>query len=347
MPGRTIAVVIVNYRTPELALRSLAAVGRERRHLPRLTAIVVDGGSGDDSAEILRDAISQPGLSEWVEFLPLDVNGGFGWANNQAMLRLFQQENEPDYVLLLNPDAEVEIGAISALADVLDEHPECAAAGSALVNEDGSPSGSAYRFPSIGREFVRASQTPVLGRLLGIKPLMIESAGGCEVEWVTGASVLFRSEALKQVGLFDDGFFLYYEEVELMWRVRQAGWSIRYAPASRVCHIGGAATKLELNKSKKQAAPMPAYWHASRQRFFALTRGRSHTIVANLASIAGQIIWKLRSALLPTSRSVPQGLLRGLLKEGLVPSQRALTPARIRWDSKVGTLPAWMDGEKA
>src|SRR5206468_12119595 len=103
---------------------------------------------------------------------------------------------------------------------------------------------SAFRFPSAGRELTGAARSEKLGRVLGIAPLVIEAGHSVEVDWVTGASVLLRSEALRDVGLFDDGFFLYFEEVELMHRFHSNGWTVRHVPRSRVVHREGSATGL-------------------------------------------------------------------------------------------------------
>src|SRR5437588_6905794 len=107
-----VAVVNVNYRTPELTRRCIAALSKERARLPRLRAVVVDGGSGDGSAAELAEALAHPDYADWVEFLPLAINGGFGWANNQAMLLLARSDAPPEFIHLLNPDTEVEPGAV-------------------------------------------------------------------------------------------------------------------------------------------------------------------------------------------------------------------------------------------
>jgi len=88
-------VVTVNYRTAELTKRCIAAVAKEREKLPLLRAVVVDGGSGDGSAAELAEALAHPDYSDWVEFLPLPINGGFAWANNQAILTLARQPQPP------------------------------------------------------------------------------------------------------------------------------------------------------------------------------------------------------------------------------------------------------------
>ena len=80
-----VAVVTVNYRTPELTKRCIAALAEERRRLPAMRVVVVDGGSADGSAEMLAQALAHSEFADWVEFLPLPINGGFGWANNQAI----------------------------------------------------------------------------------------------------------------------------------------------------------------------------------------------------------------------------------------------------------------------
>src|SRR5260221_9546322 len=224
----SVAVVTVNYRPPELTKRCIAALLKERERLPRLRAVVVDGGSGDGSAEELAEALSHPDYAGWVEFLPLPINGGFGWANNQAMLSLARNEKPPEYIHLLNPDTEVQPGAVAALVEELRAHPECGAAGSLLIDGEGRTVGSAFRFPSPGREFIGNARSEKLGRLLGIGSVVVWPTESVAVDWVTGASVMLRSTALRQCGLFDDGFFLYFEEVELMHRMHKQAWTVRH-----------------------------------------------------------------------------------------------------------------------
>lgn len=333
-----VAIVIVNYRTPDLAVGCVRSLIGERAALPGLRVVVVDGGSADGSAERIDAALAAPDFGGWTSLLPLAINGGFGWANNQAMLRLLQQPDPPDFIHLLNPDAEVEPGAVARLADHLARTPRCAAVGSLLLDPDGTPSGSAFRFPSIGREFVRGAATPALGRLLGIAPTLAEEAGVAP-DWVTGASVMLRAEALREAGLFDDGFFLYFEEVELMWRLRRAGWSIAHEPASRVRHVGGAATGVRVTKAERR----PAYWFDSRRRLFVRTAGAATLRGATLAWMAGRALWKLREALRltrdqPAAAPETADHLRRSLR--IRPQDRRA--AVTRWDDPPAQFPAWM-----
>jgi N-acetylglucosaminyl-diphospho-decaprenol L-rhamnosyltransferase len=118
------------------------------------------------------------------------------------------------------------------------------------------------------------------------------------VDWVTGASVMLRVEALRQVGLFDEGVFLYHDEVELMWRMRKAGWTVAIEPRSRVWHIGGAATGVHDREVGGSVRPrVPAYFYRSRARFFGLTRGRFVATLAFMAWVAGHAVWSARRVL--------------------------------------------------
>jgi GT2 family glycosyltransferase len=332
----------VNYRTPELTLRCAEALTLERKICPGLEIVIVDGGSGDGSAQWLAEALSRRGWGGSVRFLSLSQNGGFGWANNQAMLHLLKRASPPAYIYLVNPDAVVEHGAVARLCSTLARNPDCGAAGSLLLDPDGSPAGSAFRFPSACREFIRGTQTAMLGRLLRVPDLVIRSDAVCDADWVTGASVLLRTEALKQVGLFDDGFFLYFEEVELMWRMRANGWRILHEPRSKVLHIGGASTGINLSASSRgKIARLPRYQFESRKRFFCLSRGPVYACLAALSFFCGACIGTIR-AIAGRSRGLraPFEILDHL-RFAFIYSRFDSRSAAVDWNSSPGRDPAW------
>jgi len=333
-----VAVVIVNYRTPDLTMRCLAALRREQALTPFLTALVVDGGSGDGSAEKLAECLKHDDYRDWASLLPLQINGGYGWANNQGILTLARQEPAPDFFYVLNPDTEVCDGAIAGLVAELTNNPRCGAAGSLLLNSSDEPTASAFRFPSAGRELAGAAHSKIVGSVLGIEPIVVRPETSGDVDWVTGASVMFRACALQDSGLFDDGFFLYFEEVELMHRLRARGWTIRHVPTSRVVHIEGAATGVGSGALDR---PFPPYWYMSRRRYFELTGGALRLIGANLASIAGQAIAGLKrlGGRSPHSKSFR---LFDLLRSGFWPSGGDARPSFPRLGDQPGTPPAWM-----
>jgi len=329
MADRTpdVVAVIVNYRTPELALQCVATLADERLRVPGLRAVVVDGGSCDGSVEILRAGLGDPRFSGWSKLLALPINGGFGWANNQAILRLLQGDSSPAFIYVLNPDAKIEPDALLLLLTELREFPKAAACGSRLVDDDGRVLGSAFRFPTPLREFARGLRTPKIARWFGFKDTMIDADAALEVDWVTGASVLFRSEALRQTGLFDDGFFLYFEEVELMWRLRRAGWSVRHAPASRVLHIGGAATG--------------GGGDAEQRRRRLLCYGRVRTVFAGTMWLMGHALWLVRMTVGRRADAVAKEG-RDHLRLGLIPRARDRRRSVPSWNAPPGAEAAWM-----
>jgi N-acetylglucosaminyl-diphospho-decaprenol L-rhamnosyltransferase len=341
MASSEILTVIVNYKTPDYVEQCLQALKAERDTGLSLTAIVVDGNSGDGSAQQIADYISQHALEDWIELLPLDFNGGFGWANNQGILHHQSKaaSSFPSYVYLLNPDAQVMPGAVATLKGLLDQQPKAGAVGSLLFNSDGSQSGSAFRFPSAGREFVNSSQTFALGRLFGIKPTMIEANAPQKVDWVTGASVMLRSAALQESGLFDDGFFLYFEEVELMHRMQRHGWTIWHHPGSQVVHIGGAATGVDV---KGIVALKPDYWFRARARWFSLCKGRGYLQLTNLLWTFGLIFSRMRMLLQPAKRNAHvAGEFAAILRAGFAGKAMDAKNADTLWHKAKGTKPFW------
>jgi N-acetylglucosaminyl-diphospho-decaprenol L-rhamnosyltransferase len=339
-----LAVVVVNYRTPDLAIACVRSIVNSRAQFADLKMVVVDGGSGDGSSDAIAREIASNNLQEIVEFVPLPINGGFAYANNRALMMLAEEGDLPDQIALINPDARVTPGALEAMSARLALSPAAGAVGALLIHEDGRPQGSAFQFPSIRGEFCRAARTGVIDLVLRHPPSSIETSQAREVPWVTGAAVMFRTAALKSVGLFDEGFFLYFEETELMWRLRRAGWEIWHEPAARVVHAGGAATQIRdpetgLNFAKR----MPKYLYESRQRYFALVGGRIYALLASLAWLLGNCIWQARRMVTGRSEDGPLREASDLIAVGLIPSSRAATAAVPRFGSSPEKDPAWME----
>jgi N-acetylglucosaminyl-diphospho-decaprenol L-rhamnosyltransferase len=319
-----IAVVIVNYRTPDMTIAAVRSLDVERAAHPRLRVVIVDNASGDGSAETLTSASP----ADWVTVLPQSINGGFGWGNNQGVLYLAQQSERPEFVLFLNPDTEVQPGAISELIRTLETHPECGVAGPLICGPDGRGGASAFRTPSIGREFVRASHLARLGFALGIEATHIDGEG--TADWVSGSAFIARWRALDTSGLFDDGFFLYFEEIELMARIRAAGWTVRHVPAARVIHREGGATGMAGG-----SGVLPEYWHRARRRYFAVTMGENGAAKADRAFRLGALIGKLRG------RDNP-GIAENLARMAHAATLPIVPPNIPRIGDVPGTPPAWM-----
>jgi N-acetylglucosaminyl-diphospho-decaprenol L-rhamnosyltransferase len=340
---KSIAVIIVNYRTPDLVIASVAALADARLTIPGLRVIVVDGGSDDGSAEQLAQSIADNKQEAWVTALPLALNGGFAYANNRALVALTQSGTAPAAIALINPDARVRPGALEAMAALLDREPKAGAIGARLEHEDGRPQASAFHFPSLRSEFCRGARTRVLERLLRQPQSRIDADAACQVPWVTGAAVMFRTSALQAVGFFDEGFFLYFEETDLMRRLRAGGWQVWHEPAARVVHKGGAATQIrdpETGLPKVQR--LPRYWYQSRRRYFALAGGSGYALAAGMAWLAGHLLWQARRIV---SRAHDAGPLRGmgdLVEYGLWPRPVDSTAAGLPFGAPAPQQPAWM-----
>ncbi len=340
---RRVTAVMVNFRTPDLAATCIRALAGQRTADFAFDLILIDNGSGDGSAEKLDHLLADLIAEHFVQFVPLDLNGGFGWANNEAMLRAFARPVPPDAIFLINPDCVPEPGAVAALVAELDRFPDCGVAGSQLVNADGSLTGSAFRFHATGSEFIRGLGLHSVGRLFGVQDVLIPYGQAGVVDWVTGASCLLRAEALREVGLFDTGFFLYFEEVELMHRMGRAGWTVRHVPQSQVMHIGGVATGLSEGKSRAETA-MPAYWYESRRRFFTLTGGSGQAWRASFAWLAGARIGRLIAPVVPGDRiPVTRGDETRLRQQGLRSTANDMESAITRIGDVPGVPPRWMN----
>ena len=154
---------------------------------------------------------------------------------------------------------------------------------------------------------------------------------------------MFRAKALRHVGLFDEGFFLYHEEVELMWRFRQLDWRIALEPRSRVRHVGGAATGMHGRDNEGALQRRrPKYWFRSRARYFSLTRGWPFAMLAYYAWIAGHFIWLLRRLVGLGRDSTPIDHAFCYPAVHSFPRRRDTLAAVRTWDTPGGALPAWM-----
>jgi GT2 family glycosyltransferase len=291
-----ILVVIVNYRTPDLTIDALASLQTQRMQQLKLRVVVTNAPAGDDSQQRIMHAITEHGWSDWVTFEQLDRNGGFAYGNNVGIKPALMSDNPPRYVLLLNPDTVVQQGAVVSLCDFLEAHPNAGLVGSRLEDPDGTPQASAFRFPGIISELLWTMRLGLISRLFSqyvIAPPIQNIAH--QTDWVAGASMLVRREVFEQIGLLDEGFFLYYEEVEFCLRAKRAGWQCWYEPQSHVVHLVGAASGI--SDTRKQAPRRPAYWFESRRRYYLRSFGKCTALLADTSWLLGYTCWRVRRAI--------------------------------------------------
>lgn len=306
-------IVILNFRTPEMTLDCVETALRETEGLDAGITIV-ENGSGDGSYARLRaETLSRGWLDgHRVALIDSGWNGGFGAGNNVGIRAGMPDGRTPDLVYLLNSDAFPRPGAIARLIDHLDSHPEAGIACSRLRGSDDLPHETAFRFPSAGGEFENAAQTGPITRLLKTKVVALPQPDRTlPVDWSAGASMMIRSEVLYRIGLFDETFFLYFEETDLCRRAAKAGWQTHYVWDSVVTHIGSASTGM------KTWAKVPDYWYDSRQHYFQKHHGRAGAMMATLASAAGNGLWRLRCLIQRRDHGTPPGHYGQMLRRAL------------------------------
>ncbi|SLN68177.1 N-acetylglucosaminyl-diphospho-decaprenol L-rhamnosyltransferase [Roseovarius litorisediminis] len=285
-----IAIVIVNYKTPELVIGCLKSLEHEIGDSGDVNVFVGDADSQDGSVELISDFITTECL-DWASCFEIGENGGFAFGNNYIVKTRVLPDEDFDFIHFLNPDTYIYPGAVKALADFLNENPNVAIAGSRLENPDGSYRAYGFRFPSPIREFFRGARINAVARKFPASEIVV---GGMdvtqEVDWVSGASFMMRRSVLDETGLMDDGYFLYFEETDLMKRVRKAGHAIWHVTESRVVHIAGQATGMRPGAGKPQR--VPSFWLRSRNKFFRDHYGWLGLGVANFMFLAGDVVYR-------------------------------------------------------
>jgi len=232
-----ISIVIVNWRTPELLRGCLNALGNDE-HKDSFELYVVDNASGDESLSILSNEFS------YVNVLVNEDNVGFSKACNQVIPKA-----KGEYVLLLNPDTVVIDNAVSKMAAFLDNNPEYGAVGPKILNEDGTLQLACRRaFPSPAAAFFRLTY---LSKLFPGHPLFakynmtyIDPEKAASVDALSGSCMMVRKNVIDKIGLLDEDIFMFGEDIDWCWRIKQAGWQIFYNPQAVIYHSHGAASRL-------------------------------------------------------------------------------------------------------
>jgi len=301
--------VILNWRSAGMTLQSAEAALRALQGIEG-ALVIVDNDSGDGSFETLTREVAARGWDKGpqaVRVLQSGHNGGFGAGNNFGIRAGMPDGTRPDYVYLLNSDAFPDAMAIRLLLEHLEATPSTGFAGSYIHGPDGAPHHTAFRFPSIPGEFeAQARFGPIsraLNRWIVAQPI---PQGTARVDWLAGASLMMRQAVLDRIGLFDETFFLYFEETDLCRRAALAGCPTDYVRASEVAHIGSASTGM------KTWGRIPGFWLDSRWHYFVKNHGVGYAVAATLAALSGGAIWRLRALIQRRDRLDPPHYLRDM-----------------------------------
>lgn len=229
LTASTVGAVIVNHNAGAHLIDAVRSVRREGIR----QIVIVDNDSTDGS--------TAAALAQFPELQSIRLpNPGYGAANNEGAARL-----DTDYIWCLNPDIVVHDDALAPLVAVLDDDPSVAVVGPMMLNVDGTPYPSARSFPVLSNAVGHALfgvAWPANRWSRAYKRLDLGHVERSFVDWVSGAAMLVRRDAFDGVGGFDADYFMYMEDVDLCWRLGQAGWKVVFEPAGAVTHVGGVST---------------------------------------------------------------------------------------------------------
>jgi len=306
----SLAIVIVNYNTRDLLRDCLCSLAEGARRCAT-TIWVVDNNSSDGSLDMLRAEFPH------IRLIVSERNGGYAYANNLALRRILSSEfsvvssedtqnselttqnSKPDYILLLNPDTVVPPGALDALVGYLEAHPEAGACGPKLLLADGSldlacrrafptPEVAFYRMTGLSRLF---PHSPRFGRY---NMTFLDPDVEAEVDAVVGACMLVRGPVVREVGLLDETFFMYGEDLDWAYRIKQYGWKIMYVPGVLVHHYKRAASRQRPFRSIRAFYDAMRVFH--RKHYAATTPAALNLLIET--GIALKEAWSLGSNLI-------------------------------------------------
>lgn len=256
-----LAIIIINYRTADLTLECLRSLQSEID--PAIQVVIVDNASGDGSAEDIERAIAQHGWASWATLIRSPINGGFASGNNLGIRSI-----HADAYVLLNSDTIVKPGAMAGLREAMRTRPDAGVIGPGLLDREGDHDPSMFRAPGPAAEFLRIAHTGILDRAMPhLTPRLPQTDEPMEADWLGFACVLIRREVIERVGPMDEGYFMYFEDIDYCRRIREAGWKVLYWPAPKVVHLQGGSSNVTPESAARRRAPR--YYYEARARYFA------------------------------------------------------------------------------
>ena len=304
----TLLIVILNYRTPKLTIDCLNSLTDKQGEVPGgFKAIVVENGSGDDSARQIREAIDRNAWGEWASLMVLAENQGFAGGNNAALELLGSQYKDTQYALLLNSDTVVHAGALRFCHELMEKDTSIGVMSCLLLNADGSLQNVTRAFPtplkqsicSFGlpwtwpRRFSWADIYDVPDELLKQKR---------DVDWLGGAFMFMRVAALKQIGGgLDHSFFFYGEDIEFCFRFHKHGWRVHYDPTVAITHIGGSSS----DPTRVPGKLKDIYMWRARYQVQRKCYGRAAAATVRVCDVVALTLRKMKMLMTGERRSAP------------------------------------------
>lgn len=309
----SVLVVQVHYSSKDLLLDSLESLASEKLNHPYLSVLVVDNCSPNQMAGEIACQIKDRGWSDWITLIESEINGGYAYGNNLAV-RYFEENNlQADVLWLLNPDTVVQKDSLSNALEQLssDNH---LIVGSRLIDPDGTPQKSKFPFPSLLTELSSGLRLGVLDRVIN----WWRRVTGDGPQWLAGASILMKFTTYREVGLMDDGFFLYFEEVDFINRAVSLGYNCVIAENSKVIHMVGASTGISDLRGPQPRRPK--YWFESRNRYFLKNHGVLYLAACDLLFVVAYILWLSRKVVFDSRvvKDEPKNFLYDFISYGIL-----------------------------
>ena len=275
MSSPPVTVAIVSWNTSDLLARCLESLAPEAE-AGRATVWVVDNASTDGSADLVRERFG------WVNLIASDENLGFGTAVNLVAAR-----TRSPWIATANADVALRPGALEALLAAGARDPRAGAVAPRLVLPDGTTQHSVFAFPTITFSFLLASAAFRFSRTLGDRrafPGYWNAERARHVPWAVAAFLLVRRSAWDEVGGFDERQWMYAEDLDLGWRLHQAGWATRYDPRAHVDHESAAST------TQLFGPELAPHWQRATYGCIARRRGRGYARAVALLNLVGAIL---------------------------------------------------------
>ena len=277
-----ILVVIINYKTPELVIQAVLSVIPQLGEADKIC--IVDNSSGDKSVSYLFEFIEKESLENKVSLIASPINGGFSAGNNIGI-----NSEEAEYYLLLNSDAYLTEGALPQLINEMHKADEVGIVVPQLTWSDSIQQTSCFYLLTPFNSFIQSAKTGVVSQMFSLFggneiAIPLEKHRTVQAEWLSFACVLLNNKMIKEIGLMDEGYFMYYEDMDYCRRASKQGWTLNYAHDAKVVHLNQG------DSNHKTIKRLPRYYFNSRSRYFLKYYGRSGLLISNVLWSLGRII---------------------------------------------------------
>jgi GT2 family glycosyltransferase len=282
-----VAIIVLNYRTPDLVVDCLRSLeGQVDSNTTEV--VIVDNCSGDESVGRIEASLVDNGWSSWARVVRSPVNGGFAAGNNVGI-----KSCNADMYMLLNSDTIVRLGALEALISVLDQNSDVDIIAPQLEWPDGTSQISTFRYRTPVTELLYASKVGFFGRVLSKHVVARELHGFTTgLDWASFACIVIRKEVFDHLGLLDERYFMYFEDMAFCRKATRAGFNIAYQPEARVVHLRGGTSSVK--EKTEQRERRPGYYYAARSHYLQTFYGVSGRFFANILWTLGWMLGSVR-----------------------------------------------------